>query len=315
MSLDLIASQLSISFPKLKLVRDEGALEVTSGKAKLLSVYDNDGDWVVGAPNSGAHVHRDSWTEAADVVESLLRGEARWAAEFRGDVQAAAWMEVWDEGSYLIQERAIYLQPLDPDEWQLAPGEYWRVDRTEYRTRLGRFKLHTFSVEGIEPLGWSEKDCDDFLTSLGPPPDGLKWTMAPTPRLILVAPRGWRRVQTDEEKPSFVDLAPPEGGIALRVHHYFRDREESILPEGEPMPRPVDVEFETDAASEESNGWACDRWKLLFPADGYEMLAMLELYHLPGEGPDPAPIRHRLDRHIRECRHWPSAQSPAADSE
>lgn len=292
---------------------EEGIQLALDGK-EVASVLQREDEWILYSEHG--HSHCESLEEGLELLCRFLRSEARWAEHFRGETLAAAWIETEVEGGELWerQDLAIFLSPFDEDEWKTQPDDPWRTVRTTWRLRAGRLEEAQFEREGEqsdlrpeEMFGWLE-------TALGPPVQGMKWTVARDNRLALQVPKGWRRLTQSNSQGNYIDFAADRPGLMLRVQNYYRPTAVPA-PERNTSVKPTFRDYEREEASEENGGWACDRWTLTYMGDQDDMLAIVELFEHASYIGAAEPFRKKLVDTVGEARYVPNNWNMAKERE
>lgn len=302
------AQTLKQLYPELaafEITRTEDHIEFSAEGKSVASIDHRHNEWIVYSQHG--HAHRDGEQQALEFLGLLLRAQARWVEEFRGETLAAAWIEVLEEdGTWTQQDVAAFLAPFDPDDWNLWPGETWRTVRTKWEvTPPGGFVEHVRTREADKSsfhpgkmLGWLDQ-------ALGPPLPGMKWTVGRDNRLVLQVPLGWRRKAGPEKGKTFVDFAPHRPGLLLRVANYYRPSAVPA-PERKISIKPASREYDRTEATVESKGWASDQWNLTFPGNKDDMLAIIDLFEHESQAGSSVPVRKLLVDTLSEARYVPN---------
>jgi hypothetical protein len=256
-----------------------------------LELREEEGEWTLHA--AMWHGHFPSLEEAIGSLAQLLRGDSRVAAEYRGDAPSATWREhLGPEGWQEPDHQAAFLSPFDPDEWELWPGERWKVVRTSWMMVPETGTILRYEDESseesseVEPMEWTQW----LSNGLGPACPGMKWTTS-TQAFVFQAPKGWRRGHIDHEA-NLVDLAPQGSGFVLRARNYFRELDEMPAgPATEYAVRPGSVEY---ASSTTDENWHSHSWTMLFFQGNLEMMGILELFYPPGREDEVRPFQEAM---------------------
>jgi len=287
---------------------DEG-LEIVAEDASILQIDSGRGEWTVWS--SDGHAHRDSFEEAAELALSLLQGEARFAREYRSDTLASTWIEIWDGDAFEVHDQACFLPPFDAVEWEVWPDDRWRVVRKTLA--LGTTEgEQTFESPSDAPsmadspmLGWLE-------TALGPPAEGMRWTVGGQSRFVFQVPRGWRRrpVEPTDQAHNLIDFLSPEPGLLLRARTYFRDAE---IPTAHPEVQAI-LPYSVEPFADDSEGeWSNLTWTLLFSDGEGEMMGVLELFFIASEKDAAMAMRDSIEASARNARFVPGEWDMGAD--
>lgn len=255
--------------------------------------------------SSHGHAHCDEAEEAALLLVAFLQGEFRWVQEFRGDALAACWLESREGDSWANHEGSIFLCPFDADEWTPRNGELWKVRRIAWKlTPESSFEEETSEVENSEPTLKPESWIRILDRTLGPPAEGMKWTLGRDNRLVLQIPASWRRMPSESPDQTFVNFASSERALLVRVQNFYRPTQTPV-PERESTIRPTLREYEREEASPENKGWACDKWTLTFMGDADDMLVLVELFEHESKPGAAETLRRKFEETVGEARYVP----------
>lgn len=307
-----LGERLAESIPAtfgVRIRRVEDRFEIGTESKRLLTIESSNDEWVVRGPDG--HAHRETLDEAMDLSLRLLQGNARFATEYRGDVLAATWIEIWDGQAFGVHDQACFLSPFDAEEWALWPNERWRVVRKKYAlaTSEGQQSFERDSeapsLDRSSMFGWLE-------TALGPPVEGMRWTVGGQSRFVFQAPKGWRRRPSEEEdqQHNLIDFPSPMPGLVFRTRTYFRNAEEPHeRPTAQAIP-PKSVEY---ALGESGGEWTTHSWTLLFSDGEGEMMGVLELFYIESRRIEAETIRRRIDAAAWVARFVPHEWDMGAD--
>lgn len=281
--------------------READHLEVFAEGASVLRLDSQGDEWTVSSPDG--HAHRGSFEDAVELALGLLQGEARFASEYRGDVLASTWIEIWDGEVFGVHDQACFLPPFDAVEWETWPDDRWRVVRktlalgTSEGERSFERPSDAPSMAGSAMFGWLE-------TALGSPAPGMRWTVGGQGRFVFQVPREWRRrpFEPKDQEHNLIDFLRAKPGLLLRARTYFRDAERPTgLSETQAI-RPTSVESSTGDPDGE---WSALTWTLLFSDGEEEMMGVLELFFTAPEKDAAMAMRSSIEASAEDARFVP----------
>jgi hypothetical protein len=296
-----------VRFPQYKSVQakvSEEALKIGwAGDKPVMCLSFHNDEWLLELPD--VHAHFDFLEDALDLLGLLLAGEARATSVFRSHELAATWIEVWDGECFEVQHTAVYLPPFDPEEWELRPGEIWRQVRTTHTvdTNTGEIRKESFERESDEP-GWQQSTVDWFTEALGPPTVDMKWGVGQNPRFVFQIPKGFRRVQFDQET-GFIDFAPQSADVLFRARQYFRDTEVPADDQKTLAVKPITVGYQRDDLTDPN--WSIHRWTLMFSDGAVDMMGILELFFKPDSAVECEPMQRLVDASVSQALFVPDS--------
>jgi hypothetical protein len=308
-------AKLRRSHPDLAFVTDGDRLQAgLPGQEPVITFNCRESEWIVSTEEW--HGHTETFEEAMQLALFVLNGTARTAGEYRGELLASTWLEVFDGESYEMRHTASFLSPFDEDEWTLWPGEKWVVKRLHRRLIEGGDpraygdillgQTQAFDLESDEPTGARAWALDWFDGHYGKPVEGLKWAMDRSHRYVLQIPKGWR--DQKEEVPEGVwpgVLFGPFGGEqSLRVRTAFRDvpKKSQTLLESEPI-APLSIEYTYEPVCDHAPEWLLHKWVLTFSNGEEEMMADVGVYQLLTSSLDQEELCTAMDAGVRESRY------------
>lgn len=273
----------------------------------LVRVALQGGEWLVTVESELAHAHFEEFEDAAGLVTGLLTGQTRCTTEYRSEILASAWFEVREGEGFRVTQQSIYLSPFDEDEWHLLPGESWRTMRRTFRLGPEGVEEQRFERLSEEPTESRPEMAGWLITALGPPVEGMRWTVAAHAQFILQAPRGWRRKVEERTEPdphNLADFLNPAGDLLFRSRTYFRTSPSSELPVKHAK-APYSTEHTFEAASGPDSPWNKHTWTMLFRNGEEEMMSLLELIYRDGQTAQAEAIRPRIDASANASRFVP----------
>ena len=286
--------------------------------AEVVVEPQEDGRWITFTKDW--HGHYKNVDLAIATALDLVAGFARTAKELREDKLSATWLEFWEEGAYTAENMAFFLNPFDKDEWELIPGEHWRVLRThrhlidlpgmdptdESIPPLGETKVFERDAEESIIMGTSGTMLTALETEFGSPVEGMRWTYGSRNTFILQVPSGWR-LQEEKDAPKFESLfAPKESPLALRIRTAFRSLEEPL--DAEEMQEPVlprSIEYFGPEPTPEDSNWTFQYWDVYFTGPSEEMLARVTLLYNRSAGLDNGGYRSLFEESLKVSRYVP----------
>jgi hypothetical protein len=284
--------------------RREGDLEIgVPGQPALLVLSPDDGRWLLHC--EFGHAHPANLEEAFELISALLSGRARWANEYRSDFHSASWLEILEDGIFTVQYSAFFLCPLDADEFELWPGEVWKVVLKAFKVGDLSIEVETSEVAREESLFAGEKSFEWLAQALGPANEGMRWTVGFTNRFVLQVPRGWRRLPPRSSEIKHADFAPRSTEFMFRALAYFRDTQSPHSERNDVAERPQSVKVERLGPSERDPGWAKDIWTCMFSDGQLDMMAVIELWYRSDEPADLGRFRDAIEASVPYARFVP----------
>jgi hypothetical protein len=259
-----------------------------------ITILDDEGNWEVDAKEGHGHV--DSIGEGMELAATLLRGEARFTQEYRGDKHSAGWIELPEGDEFVLDHLAIYTSPFDPDEWQLWEGETWRQIRTVRQVAGGsKIEVDSWEIEAEQGVYTDGEQLSWLTDGLGPADPGMKWITRGS-AFVFQCLQGWRK-RLDNDSLDWDDYSPKSGDLILRAYTWFRDAEmPTELPVGNAV-WPGSVEYMNEG---EQDGWQCSKWSIHFSDGQGEMLGYLELFVHDDAEVDCEALVRQVDRASRK---------------
>lgn len=230
-----------------------------AGSSKTLEFGNDEDRWTISY--CGWHGHVNSLQEVQERALEILQGKARIILQFRQDVLAASWLEVLHEDGFERLHMAIFINPFDPDEWDLLTGEEW-VIRSEC------FDLDSPDPSGIRssevlpnflpyfPGDWMK---EIILDLMGQPPVGWRWSTFYGNEIAFPLPKGWRQNLEFETRynPNAVVYTPSEKACSFAVQLYWSPPEEHDFRPGVAI-EPTSIESFEPQFLNEHWSWAFD---------------------------------------------------------
>jgi hypothetical protein len=137
-----------------------------------------------------------------------------------------------------------------------------------------------------------------LVAGIGEPAAAMRWTLGADNRFVFQAPAGWRRhLRLGDVR--FVEFIPEQEGLVFRARHFYRETESRV-----PLNRdvgPTSVDFEEAA----KDGWVRHTWTLLFSDGEWDLLAILDLFHLPNCATEAALVRGAIAQTVPEALFVP----------
>jgi hypothetical protein len=256
----------------------------------VLTIRPSDDSWIVESPEGHGHV--DTPEAAAELAAQILRGDARFVTEYRGDTLSATWIEIGRGESFEVEHIASFLCPFDAEDWELAPGEQWRQVRVTRNYLPESATIAEGKAERVaeDSMAKTPSLMTALERGLGPPEPGMRWTLGTDNRLVLQAPKGWRRHLRNRET-RFVEFIPPGGGFVFRSRHYFRDSERPLAT---PITTAVSPNSITHAEGGTDPNWNQQTWTLMFTDGENDMMAIFDLFYLPKLAAEAEAIRDQI---------------------